>query len=168
MCVYECMIDCVCNGQISSPVIGRSRWRHTWRKAGTRLMRAKRSPRIRGGFSTPAFANVPVCSATKDKSSGQNAEYLSNHWLELTQIWNIGWLNQAKCNLSWKTTSRGKDLKKNETRNISVTTCRISNLKHRLMGPSQILWQMKLKTTFYGRQPLVEEDLKEIKLGISQ
>jgi hypothetical protein len=40
---------------------------------------------------------VSACLATKDKLTGQNVEYLSNHWSDLTQIWNIGLWDQAKC-----------------------------------------------------------------------
>jgi hypothetical protein len=46
---------------------------------------------------TRAFTIVSVCLATKDELTGQNAEYLSNHWSDLTQIWNIGLWDQAKC-----------------------------------------------------------------------
>ena len=50
---------------------------------------------------TPAFTIVCVCLcvclATKDKLAKQNVEYLSNHWSDLLQIWNLGLGDQAKC-----------------------------------------------------------------------
>ena len=34
------------------------------------------------------------------------------------------------------------------------------NLKLMLMGPSQMLWKLDMKTTFHGRRPPMEDDLK--------
>ena len=39
---------------------------------------------------------LSVCQTTKDKLKKGNVEYLSNHWSDLIQIWNIGWEGQAK------------------------------------------------------------------------
>ena len=62
----------------------------------------------------------------EDDLKNAKQEYLSNHWLDLIQIWNLGLGDQAKCsgNLIWRRPPMEEDLKI-ERWNISLTTGQI-------------------------------------------
>ena len=88
-------------------------------------------------------------------------EYLSSHWLDLPQIWNISSKDQTKVkkglnedDLQWKTTSDGR-----WPQNMKIWIHQqaligsSSNFKHKLIGP----YQSQIR--FQWRWPSMEDDL---------
>jgi hypothetical protein len=108
-----------------------------------------------------------VCVSYQDKASNFIFDFLSNHWSNLTQIWNLNYGIKPECTkvsneegLQWKTTSSGRwpqNMKIRISQQPLVGS--YSNLKLKLLGSNQSEQTYQMKTTSSGRRPLTEDDL---------
>ena len=95
-------------------------------------------------------------------------EYVSNHWSDLTQIWNLSLYGFAKryTSVKWRWPPMEDDLKWRWPQNMKSWILQqplvgfYSDLKLMLIGLNQRVQRCQMKITSIGRQPNVEDDLK--------